>query len=218
MTFARSLLLASTAIFSLTAAGQSFASDTDLIQEDKHVHGEWELFAALDDDVLTISITGPIVDAVGFEHPPASASEHEAVKKFSQDLADISAALNVNAAANCTLTGALDLDLPEGYATEDAHHHEASHTDDHDDHSDHDDHDEHDHDDHDHEEHDLHDSDVTLTYKLACAAPRRLDSIEVRLFDSFPAIEEIDAVFLSDDAQESRHLRKGANIFRIPSR
>ena len=202
--------------------------------QEAHVHGAWELFAALDDKQLSVTVKGPVVDVVGFERPPIDENEHTALKELHTQLIKPETLFLLSERAGCSLSEPAQIAWPEGFSTDPPSHeddHEYEHDDDH--HSDHDGHDDHtddhhedhhehhdeDHADHDHDEehddHDHHASDLEVTYVFTCNAPTRLQAISMTGFDRFPAIENVDAVFLADAKQVARRLQRGSETLKI---
>ena len=260
-----------TAIFAALTPTISIAQDSqaDALQttHKAHIHGAWELFAALDGNELSITMSGPLVDLLGFENRPASAEEKAAVENLQTRLSAPEAILTLDKRAGCTLSGPVAITMPEGYAVQAAapddgahdehehedhehdhdheHEHEHEHEDhdhdkhegheehehehedkdhDHDEHEhDHEDHEEHeheghehkDHENHDHSAHDQHASDVDLSYTFVCKAPKRLGAVMITGFNSFPAIETVDAVYLSDQKQTAHRLTRNAQSLKI---
>lgn len=182
---------------------------------DVHVHGTWELFAALDDTQLSISIKGPLVDVVGFEHAPTTEDEHNAIQEMRDRLSgEPEMMLALDERANCTLSEPVQIILPEGFAQQsiddaedhgDELHEEADH---------HDHHDEHEDEGH-HADHDIHTNDLEVSYAFDCRSPARLRAITMTGFDSFPTIENVDAVFLGDAKQTARRLERGTRTLMI---
>jgi len=196
------------------------------IAQEAHVHGSWESFAALEDGKLTITLSGPLVDVLGYEHAPASEKEHKQLHQFEMNLAKAGLMVTPAAAADCVAAKPV-LVLPEKYQKaldEHKEHHDHGDHDhgdhdhgdhDHDDH-DHDEHDhgEHDHGEHDHDEHD-HQADADITYVWSCASAAKLSAISYGLFSAYPAIKQVDAVFLGDDGQKAQRLTAKTSTFSL---
>ena len=211
--------------------------DSEHRQHDVHVHGAWEMFAALDDDQLSVTVKGPLVDLVGFESAPETDEERASLSALTKRLEKPETMVALDKPARCALSAPAVVTLPEGYvlasADEEDHDHDDHEGHDHDDHDEHDhdehDHDEHDHDEHDHDDQDGHDdehgddhanhevrhSDIELTYVFDCDKPARLEAITVTGFASFPKMETVEAVFLSDSAQTARRLEPNTKTLQI---
>lgn len=187
-----------------------------------HVHGAWELFAALDDKQLSVTVKGPIVDLLGFERPPADETERSAVETLKGRLGESETLFSLSDRASCVLSEPIQTVLPAGFADKidqddpGAHKHDDQPHDHHGDEHDDEDHhsDEHDGEDH-HDNHDIHASDLEINYVFDCASPSKLSEISATVFDSFAAIESIDAVFLGDAKQTARRLERHSRTLKI---
>lgn len=162
-----------------------------------HVHGAWELFAALDDAQLSVTVKGPIVDMLGFEAAPANDQERKAVADLAATLQTSEAMVSLDQRAGCTLSAPVIVALPEGFKAKADEDHSHDH-------------------DHKHEhEHDIHKSDIELTYAFTCTAPQRLITIALTGFTTFSGIETVDAVFLSDSKQAAHRLERRSQVWKI---
>lgn len=163
--------------------------DHDHHSHGAHVHGAWELFAALDGAQLSVTLKGPIVDILGFEAAPANDQERQAVAALADRLKAVEVMLSLDRRADCDLSAPVAVALPESFSSEHA--------------------------DHAHGDHDIHDSDVELTYGFVCQSPARLGAITMTGFEAFPGIETVDAVFLSDGKQAARRLERRSQVLQI---
>lgn len=209
----RKTALASYAAF-LFAAGGAVAGDdhdheghagehrSDHRAHDAHIHGTWELFAALDGRQLSLTVKGPIFDLVGFEHAPSSTAEREAFQDAQDRLGAPGTLFSLDGRAKCALREPAAIALPDGFA--DAFDDERNNAD---------------HRGHNgegaHDDHNVHASDVEVSYIFECQSPSRLRTILVTGFDAFPAIENVDAVFLSDAKQAAQRLTRGAHTLTL---
>ena len=80
-----------------------------------HVHGAWTLFAALDDDLLSVTMTGPLQDVLGFESAPETPRQHAAVEAMLQDLSRADALIATDPGAQCEPSAPVDIGLPEDF-------------------------------------------------------------------------------------------------------
>lgn len=174
-----------------------------------HVHGAWEMFAALDDARLTVTMKGPLVDVLGFERLPETDEERASVVELKERVMSYQTMLALDDRVRCEASEPAAVVLPEGFLTEVAANSEEHADDDHD-HAHHDEHD----DDH-HDEHDIHKNDLEVTYVFNCASPTRLRSITMSGFDAFPAIESVEAVFLGDAKQVAGRLTRDSQTLAI---
>ncbi len=230
------LLFAAPIALAAYAAQAEEPDEHDHRAHDVHVHGTWEMFAALDDAQLSVTLKGPLVDVLGFERAPKTDEERTSVARLKEQLKAPELMLATDERARCTLSAPEAVLLPEDFSPEitkasddheddhDDHHHDEDHHDaDHHDEDHHDDghhHDDHeDHADHDgdgnHADHDVHKNDLEVTYVFDCASPGRLRSITMTGFDEFPAIENVEAVFLSGATQSAGRLTRESQTLTI---
>ncbi|MEM8936166.1 MAG: DUF2796 domain-containing protein [Pseudomonadota bacterium] len=160
-----------------------------------HVHGAWDLFAALDEQTLTITFVGPLTDLVGVEHPIGSAEEAAEIDALRVQLRVIDPLARLSSKAKCALAGPASVNAVQGVDLDDRHAH----------------HEDHDHggvheDPHHEHSHDEHGADIEITYSFLCSAPKQLVAIDVSAFDMFDGIQKIDAVFLSESKQAAARL------------
>jgi len=159
-----------------------------------HVHGVWSLFAAVDDNALSVTLTGPLNDVLGFESAPSTEEEEAAVAAMLANLSDADALLTTDPAGNCSLEGPVEVALPEGFEA-------------HDDESE-----AHDHASEDDHEHAAADAEVTINY--VCDRPQNVRSLTVNMFSAYGSIETIEAVFLADDRQVSSELSPDDRVLK----
>ncbi|MDJ0683682.1 MAG: DUF2796 domain-containing protein [Alphaproteobacteria bacterium] len=184
------------------AAGAAGASDRE---HGAHVHGVATLNVAVEGDTVEMALTAPGADIVGFEYTPKTAEEKAAVKDAATFLEDASGLFAFPPEAGCQMQEArVDSALlgPD-------HDHDHKHEDhDHDAHGEKaDGHAEHSHDDHDHHAHgDEPHAEFQALYRFQCTDPDRLDFIDVKLFERFPTIEELDVQAISNSGQSAREL------------
>lgn len=169
-------------------------------QAEEHVHGAAELAMALDGSTLSVVFESPLFNLVGFERAPATEEEESALSAVRERLADGASLFIMNEDAKCEEeSGAsqVGISTPVDSTEHDDHNHDDDHDEDHDDA------------DHDHEEGH---ADVIVEYTFSCETPRRLDRIEIGLFDAFPGLEEIETIYLGPDKQSAITLSPGVSI------
>lgn len=76
-----------------------------------HVHGIATLQVAVDKNTLTLDLSSPLDNLIGFEHSPRTAKQKAAVKKMVDNLNKAEQYFVPNAAAECTLQS-VKLDSP----------------------------------------------------------------------------------------------------------
>ncbi|MEM7728411.1 MAG: DUF2796 domain-containing protein [Pseudomonadota bacterium] len=210
-----------------SAAMPDAANDGDAAtvrQADSHVHGAAALSMALDGERLSVELESPLYNILGFEHAPDTAEQKDAVVAAQSTLSDPAALFAFSPEAECMADPVSpvalfeegnmhDHDHNDEHRHDDGHSHDDDHehSDDHDhegDHAhDHDDGD-HAHDDHDHDDAHVH-RDVLLSYEYTCARPDALGAVELKLFDRFDELSEVELVYLGPNAQTGRTVSRG---------
>lgn len=164
-----------------------------------HVHGLAALNLAVEGDEVHMELRSPAANMVGFEHPPASAADHEAVRRAMHRLENGEALFRLTAPAGCRLEDTR-VDTPLS-ATGD-HHDEAEGTRAgaaHDHHG-------HDHDGHHETSGDDAHTDITAIYRFHCESPARLAGLEVTLFEAFPATQRLRVQYITAQGQGAADL------------
>ena len=243
---------------------------------DAHVHGKVQLDLAIDGGQLAIWLASPAVNMMGFERPPETAEEEQAIEQAIADLGNIDRVLALPASLECNVVGN-EATLVMGEDGHDHGHDDHNHDEhDHDkegydehkyddhghdehDHNEHDhgeeDHKEHGHDEHGHDEHahegeghkehghDEHDhadkeheheheheehagehdhaggaqhAEFRAEYTLECGN-FDVETLDVRLFETFPGIEEIDVRGVLPQGQIGQTLEPGDATIRLGS-
>ncbi len=175
----------------LLAAGAR-ASDERTTAHGAHIHGEWTLFAALDGNRLTIALTGPLLDALGFERAPRGDAEKARAEAVSLILRDSANIIDLPAPSGCEITSS-SVAYPwsaNGYAGEPLEHDHA-------------------------EEHDHHAMNVEAEYVFDCAEPGRLSELRARLFSALPSVKKLRAVYISETAQAEKALTEKSPVMRL---
>lgn len=179
-----------------------------------HVHGTYNLFAAVEGDQLAVNVSGPMYDILGFEHAPETEAEEAAISALKQKLMTENL-VRLDPAAGCILKDSPKIIFPEGYEDpdhdEEGHDHDEDHA--HDEAHDHGE--DHAHDaDHGDDEHDEgegnHGDNADITYSFSCSDLSLLGSLTFTGFAQFPDIKEIEAVLLTSDQQIAAELTEDA--------
>lgn len=160
-----------------------------------HEHGVAQLTLVQERSTVTIALDSPLDSIVGFEHAPASTAEKAALSRAGKHLRDLAALVSLPTAAGCTLAE-LDVDLP--FTDDDApahagHEHEHGH------------------------EGDGH-ADVSASYTLDCTDPAALETIKVRLFETFPRMQQVRAEAATAHGQGAATLTRDSSIWTLPAR
>lgn len=181
-------------------AAPAYAAD-DFVQHAAHEHGKATLDLAVDGGTVTMRLSAPAIDIVGFEHAPRTDAERGAAESANVVLKQHKALFAFPVAARCAATGAAV--TPPAWGKEKG---QAKGKDDHD-------HD-HDHakgksggDDHDHEA--AH-ADYVAQWQFACAAPAALAFVDVKIPERFRKDLVVEANVVTETLQTRQTLRAGA--------
>lgn len=182
--------LVATSGFAASHGDHEHDHDAEKRHAESHEHGAAELAIALDGNQLIAEFTSPGMNIVGFEHEAKDADEIAAVKAAVEKLGMGTELIELKG-AGCSLSDA-DVEA-EGLLAET---HEDEHHDD------------------EHEGEDAH-AEFEVTYTFNCATPDQLSGVSVSFFEQWPGIEEIEAVFLSNDHQISAELTGAGSEFEV---
>lgn len=155
------------------------ADEHNFEQHGLHVHGEVRLMIAQDGDQLEIDLVSPGVNMVGFEHPPSTQAQKEAINGAIATLKQPLRLFGFPSAAVCKAISV------EAQISKE-HHDEHENHDEHDEPSGH--------------------SEFSASYHLDCAKISQLDRIEINLFKLFPATKVIDVQSITDRGQQKMDL------------
>jgi len=155
---------------------------------DAHEHGAGKLDIAREGTELHIGLDSPAANIVGFEHAPASAADHQALKKALARLKDGAGLFRLPDAAGCRLVDA-DITTPLQDHDEPPHREAGEHAGEHHAHED----------SHEHggETH----ADITAAWHFSCAHPEKLDKVIVKLFEVFPMTERLQVQYITGKQQ-----------------
>jgi hypothetical protein len=181
-----------------------------------HVHGLSELTVAMDAKSIEIQLVSPAMNLVGFEHKASSKKDIAAVNQAESILRQYDSLFSISGADCKHLSTSIDSDdllVVENHQYDHDDHDKHDDHDDHEKHNDHDDHDKHD-DYHAHDKHDHHNendhgeshSEMVASYSYSCNDSSKLSSIKVSLFEYFPGIETINAMWVMPSNQGSVRL------------
>jgi hypothetical protein len=180
-----------TVILTSCIAVPAFAQETR--EMGAHVHGVSTLQVAVEDGTLSLDLTSPGMDIVGFEYAASTDADKDVVATAVRQLLNPDNVVALPDTAGCRLSAAS------------AHlHFGEDHDEEHDDHgAEHDGHDDHaaDHDDHadaDHADEGATHSAFHATYTFSCDAPDALTSLSFPFFDQFTNAQEIEAEYIND--------------------
>jgi ABC-type nickel/cobalt efflux system permease component RcnA len=169
-------------------------------QQHAHTHGHVELNVAVDEQSITFQIEAPLDNFLGFERAPRTDAERKRVADMVARLEAADRLLQPDPRAECRLAK-VDLDsevLGLG-------------------HGEHEEEEDHDHDkkgeahghghDHDGEEDGEEHADIDMTIVFSCAKAAAARFVDIKLFDAFPGIRDIEAQIASPQGQFKRDLK-----------
>lgn len=181
-----------------------FASLAQAQAHGAHEHGVADLRVAVEGSELSIELSTPLDNLVGFEHAPRTDAQRKAVAEAEARLRDFPALFVLPAAARCEVK---DIELESPW-------HEAEHGE-HKDHGhDHKHEQAHDHKHDDGHDHDAGHGDLHAHYELSCAVPQALNEVQVRLGEVFPRMARVRAETATPNGQNAATLDKTRN--RLP--
>lgn len=205
-------------LIALSLQVSSAHAEDDFRDHEAHVHGHVELNIAQDGQELLFEISAPGADVVGFEHPPETDAEKQALAKAVALLEQPQQLISLLGNASCELEfKSVKHTLSDSHHDEDDHaeHHDEHdhHQDKHDDAEHHDEHDDHkdehseEHSDHEHdsEAHAKHGS-FTVEYHYQCRDITKLTEFQTSWFNAFPSTESIEVNLLTDTKQTALEL------------
>ncbi|OOZ41005.1 hypothetical protein BOW53_05640 [Solemya pervernicosa gill symbiont] len=169
-----------------------------------HEHGVGQLNIAVEGRELHLELESPAMNIVGFEHAPRNEQEHHAVEHAVEQLRRAERLFITSAAAGCRLHEA---EVESGLMEADDEHHEAHHDEAHGDEK----HDAHHEEGHGEEAH----ADFEASYRFACNNPAALSTLTVKLFETFPATEELEVQLLRDRGQTAVELTTANAVINL---
>ena len=189
-------------LIALSLQVSSAHAEDDFRDHEAHVHGHVELNIAQDGQELLFEVSAPGADIVGFEHPPETDAEKQALAKAIALLEQPQQLISLSGNASCELEF-----KSVKHTLSDSHHDEhddAEHHDEHEHHQDKHDDAEH-HDEHDSEAHAKHGS-FTVEYHYQCGDITKLTEFQTSWFNAFPSTESIEVNLLTDTKQTALEL------------
>lgn len=172
------------------------ATDT-VRQVDSHVHGAASLAIALDDNTLTLEFESPLFNLTGFEHEPVTDDQFEVIESAEAALNSPAELFEFNSSAQCSPAP----DQPGIALGDDEHDHDEEHHEDgHGEEEHHGDEEHHEHNEDEDDETHSHE-DVLISYTFSCARADRLSELNLRLFERFENLTDLDVVYLAPGVQ-----------------
>lgn len=150
-----------------------------------HQHGVARLDVAVDRDTLRLELSSPLDNVLGFEHAPRNAKEKAALQTSLKRLKQGDSLFALPPEAKCALVSA-DVHSPFPETSEAGK--PAPHK-------------------HGHHEKETHDhADLDADYLFRCTAPTALRGLEVRLFQHFPRLRQIEVQLVGPAGQRGTQL------------
>lgn len=163
---------------------------------DAHQHGHSSLAIAIENNTIQLEFTSPAINIVGFEHKPSSKEDKEKIEEAEHVLKNATSLFIINPETDCRLSfNAIESALIEEHE-EDHHDHDSTHEEEH--HKDH----------HESEHEEDNHSEFKAEYRFECEKIAELKSIDVKLIEAFPTIEEIETQLLTKQKQTLIELDK----------
>ncbi|MFT6791033.1 MAG: hypothetical protein ACJA04_000233 [Cellvibrionaceae bacterium] len=187
-------------IFNMTVVSLGIHADVTLEKRpalDAHVHGLSELTIAAEGNFFEIQLTSPAMNLVGFEHRASTSKDIATVENAALTLRQHDA-LFLLSGTDCEHVNT-SIDLSKLIDTDDhAHAHQSESNED----------------EHKHEGHAQNEShsEVVANYKYRCKHVAPLSSITVSLFESFPGIQKIHAMWVKQTQQGAATLTPNNRI------
>ena len=191
MTTIRTSVGVFSSIFAVSCLSLAHAQQANL---GAHVHGVSELNIVIEGNKLEIQLRSPAINILGFEHKASTEQQIRKVKQSEVKLNDHNALFSFSS-GGCRLTQAkIDLsDLIEHKTTEkDAHDHHKNDLD------------------HSQEQEDEHGdhSEIVAHYYYDCDDMDELSSISLDFFDVFPAMQQINGIWITTSEQGAASLTR----------
>jgi hypothetical protein len=174
---------------------------------DAHEHGSANLDIAIDTSTIEMRFESPAVNIVGFEYATEDEQQLLLINKAKSNLSNFDLIYGLVGDVSCETVKS-----SAKWVTE----HEAGH-DDHDDHeAGHDDHDDHEagHDDHGEVAKAEH-AEFIAEYRLECNQLNNLAAIDVKMFEFFPAIEDLDVQVVYSQGQIKYELDANNTLIKL---
>lgn len=169
--------------------------------QDKHVHGEAELYIAMQGQELLIELESPAANIIGFEHEPHTKAQKETLHKAMKSLSSYQSIVTLTNGGCQQVSNNVEnpFSKHEDHHKEHKHHHDDHKKDKHAGHH----HGSH-HKDH-HDKHDKHDeethADFHVSYRLTCSHIADIKQADITAFKGFPGIEKLSVNWVSSSGQ-----------------
>ena len=163
---------------------------------DAHEHGSASLDIAIDSNKIAVQFESPAVNIVGFEYSPDNDDQKLLIQQAKINLADFDQSFELQGDLSCqvlSFAANWNSEHEENVALEE-------------------------HEEHEEQPDDLHESEhaeFQVEFELQCEKLDNLTAIDVKLFELFPTIEEIDAQVIFSGGQLKQELTANKTHFHV---
>lgn len=199
-----------TFLFAIICLPSLLVSPLSLAAE-KHVHGEANLFIAINQQQVLIELESPAANITGFEYAPKTHEQQQILQTAIAQLQEHTNIVRLNGDSSCTVNTTniqqpfkenLDTDHPEHKThhhgeDHDRHHSNSEQHDAHKHHQEHDHHKEHTHADHNEESH----TEFHASYELTCSQPALITGATITGLTTFSGIQKMTVHWIKEDKQ-----------------
>ncbi|MFT5506751.1 MAG: hypothetical protein ACI8XC_004479 [Gammaproteobacteria bacterium] len=163
---------------------------------DAHEHGSASLDIAIDGNVLVIRFESPAVNIVGFEYSPDNDEKKRLITQAKRNLSNFDESFRLHGKLSCQVSKSF-VTWHSEHEEKEAHTEHAEHAEGHDDDQ--------------KSEH----AEFLAEFEVQCDKVENLTAVEVKLFELFPAIEEIDAQVIFSGGQLKQELNANSTLIRL---
>ncbi len=160
--------------------------------QEAHIHGLATLTLALENKALEIQFESPAANLIGFEHQANSPEEKQAVKQAEVILKSPKLLFSFAGTSCKAIEKTVDISGVTDREHDQHKHH--NHSKDHDDSS---------------------HSEIAASYRFSCKNTQELNSVATTLFNQFPRIEKINAIWVTETRQGSELLFPNRNTISL---
>ncbi len=211
-----STVLVCTSVGMVSVLGTAAAIAQEVRSAAAHQHGTIEVEIAVDGNEIAMALYAPGADIVGFEHPPTSDADKQAVAGARETLMNPSALLGLPDAAGCTVehasVSASSETAEHGHAQDEHHEHEHEEHGEHDHDKDHEAAHSHDHEGQDHGETHL---EFVAEYHFDCANIGAANALALGIFEVFPSAEKLSFTILGEGGASAATVKRGQTSLMI---
>ena len=162
------------------------------ISQQPHQHGVVTLNLALEERVLLLEVTWPLLDLMGFEHwPPRDDVEQDRFDRSIGVISDSRSVFSLSREAKCKIKDFVMEEPPQNVGNDETDHAPSS------------------------VEGETH-VNLTVSYRFKCKSPDELTEIRVHLFRLFPGLQSLQANLVTETAQTFQQLTFVEPVLFLP--